>query len=297
MAPRSPANTTARRLEEGALLRLDGATGTELERRGIASELPLWSTIALLEAPEALVEIHAAYAGAGAEVITANTFRTQSRVLSRDARTRGLARELSRLAVDCARRGIEKAGARCWVAGSAPPLEDCYRPDWAPEREALEREHAEHAEHLAESGVDLLLVETMNNAEEARAAAHAAKRTGLPFWVSFICDARGELLSGEALAHAIERVVECEPELVAINCLPPSAVEPALAVLSDCGLPFGVYANLGAPYPNSPDQRVEDHDPASFRGCAQHWVDAGAHMIGGCCGTTPDHIRALGHVT
>ncbi len=285
--------TTAQRIAGDAPLVLDGATGTELERRGVPSALPLWSTLALIEAPEVLTSVHETYARAGAEVITANTFRTQARVLARDPRTEGRSGELTGLAVECARRGIDAADRRCWIAGSAPPLEDCYLPERVPEAPALEVEHREHAEHLAEAGVDLILIETMNSIAEACAACEAAKRTRLPFWVSFICDAQARLLSGEDLSAALDRVARFEPELVSINCLPPSAVPKALEVFARSAIPFGVYANLGAPYENSPDQRVEDHDPASFVSVAEQWVEAGARMIGGCCGTTPEHIRAL----
>lgn len=285
--------STGARIARGGPLLLDGATGTELERNGVPSTLPLWSTLALLEAPDALVAVHAAYARAGAEVLTANTFRTQARVLATQERTRGRALELTRFAVAAARKGAAQAEARCWIAGSAPPLEDCYLPERVPGQPALDREHTEHAEHLAEAGVDLVLVETMNCVAEARAAAAAAVRTALPFWLSFVCDSRGRLLSGEPLETALDAVAPFEPQLVAINCLPPSAVDAALGPLAASGLPFGVYANLGAPYPNAPDQRVEDHDPASFLACAHTWVAHGARMIGGCCGTTPAHIRAL----
>ncbi len=289
----SASSSTEQRIARGTPLLLDGATGTELERLGIPSELPLWSTLALLEAPDALTRVHEAYAQAGADVVTANTFRTQARVLSLDPRTEGRAKELTQLAVDCARRGVDVDATSCFVAGSAPPLEDCYLPDRVPADAQLEAEHAAHADSLAASGVDLILIETMNCIREACAAAGAAKRTGLPFWVSFICDANGRLLSGEGLGTALERVALFEPELVAINCLPPSAVEGALDTLVRCGVAFGVYANLGAPCPNSPDKRAEDHDPASFVEQARRWVDAGACMVGGCCGTTPAHIRAL----
>jgi len=105
-------------------LLLDGATGTELERAGLRTGLPLWSTHALLEAPSAVREIHERYVEAGAEVITANTFRTQRRTLARA----GLAQrdaELTRLAVALAREAV--AGGKpdaVFVAGSQPPLED-----------------------------------------------------------------------------------------------------------------------------------------------------------------------------
>lgn len=281
------------RLAGDVPLLLDGATGSELERRGHPSELPLWSTHALLNAPEEISRIHADYLEAGAEIITANTFRTQARVLARSERTQGRAAELTRAAVRLARAATTESRRDAWIAGSAPPLEDCYRPDWVPAKASLESEHREHANQLAESEVDLILVETMNRIDEAIAATSAARGTGIPFWVSFVCNAKGELLSGEPLADAIAAIRGSQPDVVLVNCLPPSAVANCLDALAGCGFPFGVYANLGAPYPNSPDRRVEDHDPLAYVERARDWLAAGARVIGGCCGTTPEHIRAL----
>jgi homocysteine S-methyltransferase len=278
---------------------LDGATGTELERRGHPAQLPLWSSHALLDAPEAISEIHKDYVAAGAEIITANTFRTQARVLAKLPAFRGRARELTQLAVSLAREAAGCADAAepgpggVWVAGSAPPLEDCYRPDWVPDAKSLELEHGEHAALLADAGVDLILVETMGSIAESVAAAKAAARTGLPCWVSFICGSDGQLLSGESLAEALDAVGPADPDVVLVNCLPPSAVPFCLVTLAVSGIPFGVYANLGAPYPNSPDPRREDCDPVEFARRADQWIEAGARVVGGCCGTTPEHIRAL----
>ena len=176
------------RLRAGPSLLLDGALGTELERRGVAATLPLWSTHALLRDPALVAEVHADYVAAGAEILTANTFRTQRRVLARDG-IGGRARELTALAVGLARRAAEARPGRVFVVGSAPPLEDCYEPERVPDAAALADEHALHAAHLAAAGVDGILIETMNTIREAVAATLAARAHGLPCLVSFVCKA------------------------------------------------------------------------------------------------------------
>lgn len=289
----SDENSLLARMRGAGPVLLDGATGTELERRGLPSALPLWSSHALLDAPEAIAQIHAEYVDAGAEIITANTFRTQSRVLAKLAAAEGRARELTQRAVSLAREAADRRPGEVWVAGSAPPLEDCYRPDWAPDAKSLDIEHREHAVQLAEAGVDLILVETMNNIAESVSAARAAALTRLPFFISFICGSDGRLLSGERLGDALAAVRATGPAVVLVNCLPPSAVAPCLAPLAASGFAFGIYANLGAPYANSPARRREDCDPEDFAERARGWVAAGARVLGGCCGTTPEHIRAL----
>ena len=273
---------------------LDGANGTELERRGVPCGLPLWSTHALIQAPDIVARIHADYAGAGADVLTANTFRTQRRTLSR-AGLGEQAAALTRLAVDLARREARRfADERSiQVVGSAPPLEDCYRPDLVPEPAALEREHAEHAENLAEAGVDAILVETMNCSREAKAAVRAARIAGTPVLVSFVCWDGSHLLSGEPLRVALDSVLPEDPDAVLVNCLPASNVGACLPVLRASGKPFGAYCNLGAPTDSERCSRSEEYVPADLAERVAGWRADGARLLGGCCGTTPEHIRAI----
>jgi S-methylmethionine-dependent homocysteine/selenocysteine methylase len=273
-------------------LLLDGALGTELERRGVASSLPLWSARALLENPGAVAEIHREYMGAGAELLTANTFRTQRRTLAREGQGERAA-ELTRLAVELARGAARGAARTVLVLGSEAPLEDCYRPDLVPDDRALAREHAEHTEQLAAAGADAILVETRNPAREAGAAARAARATGLPFLASFVCGADARLLSGEPLAAGLAAVAPHAPLSVGVNCLAPSALAPCLAELGRSGLPFSVYANLGRPDPVRGFAPSEDCAPEAYAALALGWALAGAALVGGCCGTRPAHIRAL----
>jgi S-methylmethionine-dependent homocysteine/selenocysteine methylase len=326
------------RLRAGPPLLLDGALGTELERHGAPATLPLWSTHALLRDPELVLRVHADYVAAGAELLTANTFRTQRRVLAR-AGIGERARELTTLAVSLARRAASEARSepkasegrapataaearsepkasegrapataaearsepkasggpdgRVLVLGSAPTLEDCYRPDLVPAADALAREHAEHAENLAAAGADAILIETMNTLREAVAAARAAREVGLPFLVSFACWEGDALLGGEPLAQALAAAADTGPDALLVNCLPCSNVAACLPALRAAGPPFGVYANLGAPGVTSGPGRTEPYEPDAFAAQAAHWLGAGARVVGGCCGTTPEHIRAL----
>jgi S-methylmethionine-dependent homocysteine/selenocysteine methylase len=282
----------ADRLRGREPLLLDGATGTELERRGARTGLPLWSATALLEAPALVREIHRDYVAAGAEALTANTFRTQRRTLARGGLGERAA-ELTALAVRLAREAGAGAPEPVFVFGSDPPLEDCYRPDLVPDAAALAREHAEHCANLAAAGSDAILCETLGSVREAEAAARAACATGLPVLVSFVCWQGATLLSGEPLAVAIETVRALRPAALLVNCLPPSNLAPCLAVLAESRLPYGAYPNLGAPDDETGFRRSEDVSPAQFAALAAGWVAAGARLVGGCCGTTPAHIQAI----
>lgn len=287
------------RLVRGEIVLLDGALGTELERRGVATPLPLWSAQALLDDAPAVRRLHAAYARAGADVLTAATFRTTPRTLAKTGRTAEDAARLTRDAVALARAGRDDAatGRAVWVAGALAPLEDCYRPEEAPPPGEAEREHAAQAALLREAGADLLLVETMNTIAEARAAVRGAVATGLPVAVSFICRSEREILSGEPLADAA-RAVAAErpaPAAVLVNCTPADRAAGCLETLSRAiRLPIGCYPNAGAPDLAEGSWRFDAAlTPERFAALAGTWIRAGAQIVGGCCGTGPDHIRAL----
>ncbi len=279
---------------------MDGALGTELERRSPdprATALPLWSTHALLHDAPLIREIHRDHRRAGAEILTANTFRTQRRILAREGLGDRVG-ELTALAVALAREAADEAdaggGRTAWVAGSAPPLEDCYRPERVPDDAALAREHTEHARGLVRAGVDLILVETINTAREGVAALRAAREAGAEACISFVCDGAGRLLSGEALARALDAVAGLQPLAVLVNCLPPRHVRACLPALRASGIPFGVYANLGSPDDDVGFRRSDECSPQAFADLATGWVAAGASIVGGCCGTQPAHIAAIG---
>jgi S-methylmethionine-dependent homocysteine/selenocysteine methylase len=280
------------RLAEPSPLLLDGATGTELERRGAPASLPLWSAHALVRCPELVAAIHADYVAAGADLITANSFRTQRRTLARGGLGERAA-ELTGRAVALARGAALSAPRRVFVLGSAPPLEDCFRPDRVPDDAALAREQSEHLENLAAAGVDGVLIETMNTSREARACARAARQLGLPAIVCFVCGDRARLLSGEPLADALAALRAEAPLLCGVNCVPPSRVASCLEVLRRAAEPFALYPNLGEPLDASGSRRSEELDAASFAASADAWLEAGARVVGGCCGTTPAHVRAL----
>ena len=283
------------RLNRREFLLLDGALGTELERRGIATRLPLWSAEALLEQPELVREIHEQYIRAGAEVITTATFRTSRRTLDKVGMG-DRARELTRLAVRLAVEARENAAERpVWIAGSVAPLEECYDPSLVPPPDIAFEEHRELARWLAEAGVDLLLLETMNTVSEARAALEAGRPTGLPVWVSVICGADGRLLGGDTVAEAVAELEPLEPlgpAALLINCTPaPWIEEPLRQMIERATVPVGVYANMGVPQPNGSFRHFLS--PREYAGRAAEWVGVGARIVGGCCGTTPEHIRAL----
>jgi S-methylmethionine-dependent homocysteine/selenocysteine methylase len=273
---------------------LDGAMGTELQRRGVDTELPLWSAEALVLSPAFVRQIHEEYIRAGADIITANTFRTTRRTLRRT----GLpdrSKRLTETALDLARQAREAfADRQILVAGSMAPLEDCYRPELVPSRRDLEEEHAELAGRLADGGADFLLLETMGTIREAAAACKAAAATGKEVVVSFLCNDSGDLYGGEPLPEAVAAVLPSGPTALSINCVSPRVIEKALAKLGAASsLPFGVYANVGLPGDEHGKVLVCDVSETEYSSFALRWHREGAAIIGGCCGTSPGYIKSL----
>lgn len=284
-----------RMLRRKSLLILDGAMGTELQRRGVDTDLPLWSANALVVRPETVLEIHKDYLKAGADIITTNTFRTTRRTMRR-AGLPDRSRQLTAAAVDLAVEAREAfPGREILVAGSIGPLEDCYRPDLVPSDRELREEHAELAARLVENKVDFILLETMNTAREAYAACAEATAAGKEVVVSFICNREGDLYSGESLGEAVRSLSEFHPTVFSINCVSPRYAKRAIDnLLAAADRPFAVYANVGVP-DNEQYGWEFTHDilEEEYATHAQEWRRRGASIIGGCCGTTPEYIRVL----
>ena len=293
MKKTSPSSEIRGMLDSGALMLLDGATGTELDQRGVDISLPLWSARAIIEAPEVLGQIHVDYLIAGADLVTANTFRTHRRSLSR-AGLGDRAEELTERAVRIARQACASASKRALVAGSMSPLEDCFSPELVPHDDYLQDEHAEMAHHLVKAGADVLLIETMNTVREAVAATRAAVATGLPTMVSVVCGRDARLLSGESVADAAMALTPLRTDAILVNCTPAPDLYRSLSELRDhTSLPIGAYANIG--YTEGDQNWIETDatDPEAYARYAGQWRENGATLIGGCCGTTPAHIAAL----
>lgn len=288
------------KLKEGEILILDGPMGTELQRRGISLDGPSWSAQALLSNPDNILSIYKEYVDAGADILTTNTFRTHERNLV-GTKLENQGEELTSLAVELTQQ-IAKDNQL--VAGSLSPLGDCYQIHSASKDEKqLFKEHRQQAKRLVESGVDLILAETFGTIYEAAIALRSGLETGLPTWISFVCGADGKLLSGESVTDAIQLMSTIGCHAFLLNCSP---APEALSQLQEFSLvnksrnkdiPFGVYANTGRMVISDSNETTwestEAEAPEVYAECAKSWIAEGATIIGGCCGTTPDHIRIL----
>jgi S-methylmethionine-dependent homocysteine/selenocysteine methylase len=288
------------RLERGDLVVLDGAIGTEILRRDLS-----WADHQVLAYPDKIRAIHEDYLRAGADVLSTNTFQLARRCFAnhfRDAAhmrhvgaagLEGKAEKLQAAAVQLAKEARERVGRPAAIAGAVTTLEWCFRPDLAPSPKAMREEYREIMETLARAGADLILLETVNSIAEAKVGLEAARSAGLPCWVGFVCDEGGMLFTGETLAEAERALAPLEPDVILLNCAPPADVTAGLrALLAARRGPGGVYPHIGRFDP--PEWMFTDEfPPERFLEEARRWREMGARVIGGCCGTTPDHIARL----
>jgi methionine synthase I (cobalamin-dependent) len=282
-------------LAERPFLLADGATGTNLFAMGLMSgDAPeLWN----FEHPERIEALHRGMVEAGSDIILTNSFGGSSyrlKLHQKQDQVRAYNREAARIA----RRIADAAGRPVVVAGSMGPTGELFEPLGALTPEAAVAAFAEQAAALAEGGVDLLWIETMSAKEEVEAAAAGAATTGLPFVTTMSFDTNGRTMMGlgpaelAGLAHGLSPRplaygANCgvgASELVAaiVNMSPVAESGDVIVAKGNCGVPYFVEGQIR--YDGTPELMAD---------YARLARDAGARIIGGCCGTTPIHIAAM----
>lgn len=285
-------------LEESILL-IDGATGTLLGRKGIDISLPLWSAHAVIEHPEVLEEVHREYLEAGAMAITTCTFRTHERSLAK-AGMGDRAEELTQKAVEIAQRARDAVNPDALIFGSVAPLEDCYRADLAPDYETCSREHGMMIRNLLAGGVDVIAIETQNCLRESRAAVEQA-RAQMPAggkWMLCYCLEREgpplKTLAGESLTEYLATLDDAWA--LGVNCIAAPNTESQVKLLrsvAPSNVRIAAYANIGYADPMGNWIPTDAVDPERYGTYAAQWIADGATIIGGCCGTRPEMIKAI----
>jgi homocysteine S-methyltransferase len=292
---------------------LDGGLATELERAGFDLAHPLWSARLLRERPEAIAAVHRSYLDAGSDCITTASYQGTLEGFRRDGATSAEAEGLLRRSVELALTardafcrgagGERRAGRpRSLVAASIGPygafLADGseYTGAYDLDLDGLLVFHAERMRLLLDAGPDLLACETIPSAVEARTLARLlAERADTRAWVSFSCRDGSRLCDGTPFAAAV-RTVAVLPQVVAVgvNCTAPSHVEELLrAAAAVTAKPLVAYPNSGETYDGAARVWLGRSDPFDWGERARAWRAAGARLVGGCCRTGPDHIRAL----
>ena len=287
------------RLFSGSTVLCDGAMGSMLYGRGIFINR-CYDELNVSQ-PDVVRAVHTEYLQAGAVVIETNTFGANRVRLERygfEGRVQELNAAGVKLAQDCVRQMEEKQASEAFVAGAMGPLGVRLAPEGRVTAEEAAKAFEEQAQALAEGGpgvgADLLMIETLMSVAEAEIAIRAAKATGLPVIAMMTVDEAGSCLDGSSAEDAVRAMEAAGADAVGCNCSDGPAT--VLAVIERMRavteLPLAAMPNAGNPrvidgrhiYMTSPEYL------ASF---AKKLVKAGAQFVGGCCGTTPQHIRAV----
>lgn len=302
------------------ILIIDGAMGTMIQRRKLSeadfrgdrfkdwpSDLKGNNDLLSITQPQVITEIHKEYLDAGADILETNTF-SSTRIAQADYGMEALAYELNVASAKCAREAIKQSGKTAWVAGAIGPLNktlslspDVNNPGFrAVTFDEVAAAYTEQIKGLYDGGVNLLLIETIFDTLNAKAAIYAVKNffaaqnvPELPMMISgTITDASGRTLSGQTLEAFYISVQHANPLSVGLNCaLGASEMRPHVEELSNIASCFtSAYPNAGLP--NAFGEY--DEQPHETAHIIEEWARLGwLNIVGGCCGTTPDHIKHI----
>ncbi|ASJ75598.1 betaine--homocysteine S-methyltransferase [Granulosicoccus antarcticus] len=287
-------------LDDRGLLLADGATGTNLFALGLQTgDSPeLWN----IDHPERITSLHRSFVNAGSDIILTNSFGgTHYRLGLHKAGHR--VAELNTGAARLARIAADESERTVLVAGSMGPTGEILQPNGSVSIDEARQAFAEQAEALAEGGADILWIETISSAEEIEAAVLGAAEVGLPIVYTVSIDTNGRTMMGLTPAEALRISTGLNKDITAIgsNCgvgasevvaaicnLANAArtldISPVLVAKANCGIPE--YVNGKIVYSGTPELMAD---------YAVLAANAGASIIGGCCGTTPAHVQAMRH--
>lgn len=290
---------------------LDGGMGRELARVGAPFKQPEWSALALYEAPPAVIRVHQDFIHAGAEVITTNSYAVvpfhigEKRFQADGFTLAKLSGQLAKQAVDTSTNSVTDS-KKVKIAGSLPPLFGSYRFDLF-QADQVERVARPLIDGLS-AYADFWLFETQSHSQEVLSVIPFLPHDNRPIWVSFTLQDEcltdtPYLRSGERVVDAVKAVLEQGVQAVLFNCCQPEVIEQAIIaakqVIGKKAVQLGAYANAFPPQSKEAtandglDEIRTDLDPNAYLAWAQKWRNAGATIIGGCCGITPAHIQVL----
>lgn len=290
-------------LERDTPLVIDGGLATQLEAQGCDISNALWSASLLLDQPDAIVAASRAFIEAGAECIATASYQASREGFARCGIPAEKADELMRLSVGLAvqARGDSQALVAASIGPYGAVLHDGseYRGDYGMTTEALRKFHADRLGLFDESEADILACETIPSKLEAEVLAELLTNCETPAWVSFSCP-DDEHISDGTPVEEVAAIFKDHPTVLAvgINCTPPQYVSRLIARLREV-LPekaIIVYPNSGERWDAETGEWFGTASPIDFADAATDWLTAGAKIIGGCCRTGPDHIRAIRHV-
>lgn len=280
-------------MSKPGILVADGATGTQLQKAGLPPGAP--SELWVLQNPDGVRNLHRSYVKAGSDIILTDTFGGSRHKLARN----GLGDQVMEINRQAARLAREIAGDKVIVLGDIGPTGELLEPMGPLSYEEAVATFAEQASGLVEGGVDAILIETMSDLNEAKAAVEGVhKATTLPVLVTMSFDTRGRTMMGVKPANAAKELWAMGVTAVGANCGRTltetfDAVQAMHQAVPDAVLM--AKPNAGLPH-ISDGESTYDVTPDVMAEHATKFADLGVKIFGGCCGSNPDHIKAVAEV-
>jgi 5-methyltetrahydrofolate--homocysteine methyltransferase len=277
-------------LQSEKIILLDGAIGTELDKRGLMGRASC-----NLDAPEVILQIQQEYARCGCDALTTNTL-TMNRIYIETHNVGVSVRDVNKAGVELARQA---AGDKQYVLGDISSTGQMLEPYGSYKEQQFYDAYKEQAEILAEAGVDGFIIETVFDLREALCALKACKDNfSLPVIVSiaFATETKGaRTIMGNTASECAKQLTDAGANVIGANCgdLDPAQMAVVVSLLKkETNVPILTQPNAGRPKLVE-DKTVFDMEPESFTVGINKCLQAGAQIVGGCCGTTPAHIRAV----
>lgn len=279
------------RLNAGEILVSDGATGTNLQKRGLPRGVTAEQWV--LEQPDQIEHLYRDFIAAGSDIILTCSFGG-SPVRLEHTGLAGKAIEVNRRAAELAKKAA--AGTEVLIAGSIGPTGEMLKPLGLLTIEDAEKAFAEQAKALQDGGVDFLVIETQFDIAEASAAIRAVKSVcDLPIVCSFSYDRGTRTMMGVKPSQMAKAISPLEVAALGINC--GRSLDENLAALRELrqttDLPIWFKPNAGMPELDDDNNPVYSVDPAQMGAHVPQWIESGARVIGGCCGNSPEHIQHI----
>jgi 5-methyltetrahydrofolate--homocysteine methyltransferase len=273
------------------ILVADGATGTNLIARGLPGGVNAETWV--IEQPESIIQLHKDFINAGANIILTSTF-TASSIHLKSPLLAGKADYINRRAVELAKVAVGEASV--YIAGSMGPVGQLIKPYGPLEVDEVNNAYAEQARALSEAGVDLLVIETQFDMVEIKTAIQAVRLvSNLPLVVSLSYDRGKRTMMGVSPTQAGKEIEVLPVDIIGINC--GRSLDENLQNLVDLRQittkPIWFKPNAGLPHLDPQGKTIYDVTPKMMGSLVPSWLSAGAQIVGGCCGTSPDHLEEI----
>ena len=272
---------------------LDGAVGTQLEAYNVPLVLPIWSADANLNFQEVVIKIHKAYILAGADIITANTFRSTPWAYRKAGFSNKKALNRSKdsffYGIDCA---FKAAATTTQIAASVTTVDDCYLPENFPGITAAEDNYGQLLDWISQTDVNIVLFETMGNFEELKIAIEMSSNTTKLIWISLIMKDKDSLLDGTPMPTVMNMIQSNNIDMLLLNCNNLNLTGQILkGIVKFRNYNIGAYPNLGLKeYENNFSEILNEYKFITYM---ESILDYKLSILGTCCGSSPQHTKIL----